>query len=153
MAAFGHLREELADARLLVVCGPRIDRAAIEAAPGVEIAGYVDDLPGILAGCDLAIVQSGLATTMELVAARRPFIHVPLREHFEQNHHVAHRLRRHGAPEPTPYEQTEPRALAALMLERLRRRSTTSPSPLTVPRARHGCSRTCSRPYKQSNRR
>jgi len=33
---------------------------------------------------------------MELVAAGRPFVSVPLRGHFEQNAHVAHRLRRYG---------------------------------------------------------
>jgi len=33
---------------------------------------------------------------MELVAAGRPFVSVPLRRHFEQNGHVAHRLRRYG---------------------------------------------------------
>jgi predicted glycosyltransferase len=77
-------------------------------------------LPQRLAACDLAVVQGGLATTMELVAAGRPFVWVPLREHCEQQLHVAHRLRRHGAPLPTAYEQTQPESLAALMLERLR---------------------------------
>jgi hypothetical protein len=56
---------------------------------------------------------------MELIANRRPFISVPLRGHFEQNGHVAYRLRRYGAPAPTPYEQTSPRELAALMRQRL----------------------------------
>ena len=56
---------------------------------------------------------------MELVANRRPFVYVPLQNHFEQNHHVVHRLRRYGAPEPTPYDETSPGRLAELMLERL----------------------------------
>jgi UDP:flavonoid glycosyltransferase YjiC (YdhE family) len=64
-------------------------------------------------------VQGGLTTTMELVANRRPFISIPLRGHFEQNHHVAHRLRRYGAPEPTHYDGLTPAALAAQMRERL----------------------------------
>jgi UDP-N-acetylglucosamine:LPS N-acetylglucosamine transferase len=34
---------------------------------------------------------------MELTAGRRPFIYFPLRHHFEQNFHVAHRLDRYGA--------------------------------------------------------
>jgi hypothetical protein len=37
------------------------------------------------------VVQGGLSTTMELVACRRPFLYFPLRNHFEQNVHVAHR--------------------------------------------------------------
>ena len=50
-----------------------------------------------LAACDLAVVQGGLTTTMELAAARRPFLYFPLRNHFEQNRHVRHRLERYGA--------------------------------------------------------
>ena len=34
---------------------------------------------------------------MELAAAGTSFIYFPLRNHFEQNFHVAHRLRRYGA--------------------------------------------------------
>ena len=55
-------------------------------------------------------MQGGLTTCMELTAARRPFVYVPLRHHFEQNFHVRHRLDRYGAgrclrlraAEPTP---------------------------------------------------
>jgi len=65
-------------------------------------------------------VQGGLSTTMELVANRRPFIYVPLRNHFEQNFHVAHRLQRYGAPPPTDYGEATPERLAELMAARLR---------------------------------
>ena len=34
---------------------------------------------------------------MELAAAKRPFLYFPLRNHFEQNFHVRHRLDRYGA--------------------------------------------------------
>ncbi len=62
-----------------------------------------------LAVCDLAVVQGGLTTCMELAAARRPFLYVPLRNHFEQNLHVTHRLDRYRAgrrldPHVTPEE-------------------------------------------------
>ena len=117
-AAYGTLRRDV-EAELLLVCGPRIDPRAFEPQPGMTIAGYVHDLHRVLASCDLAVVQGGLTTTMELVAARRPFISVPLRRHFEQNGHVAHRLRRYGAPAPTPYEETSPDVLADLMRTRL----------------------------------
>ena len=116
--AFALLRRDAPDAQLLVACGPRIDPTGLDG-DGVTVARHVDDLPARLAGCDLAIAQGGLATTMELVAAQRPFIHVPLRDHCEQQLHVAHRLRRLGAPPPTAYEHTQPEALASLMLERL----------------------------------
>jgi predicted glycosyltransferase len=118
--AFALLRNDVPEARLLATCGPRIDPGAIAAPEGGTLTGYVEDLPRRLAGCDLAVVQGGLATTMELIAARRPFVWVPLRDHCEQQLHVAHRLRRLGAPAPTAYEHASPEALAALMLERLR---------------------------------
>ena len=35
-----------------------------------------------------AVVQGGLTTTMDLVAAGRPFLFLPLQGHFEQNVHV-----------------------------------------------------------------
>ena len=118
-AAFAELRKDVPEARLLLVCGPRIDPAAIEPVEGMEAVGYVHDLFRTLACSDLAVVQGGLTTTMELVANRRPFISIPLRNHFEQNHHVVHRLRRYGAPDPTPYDSATPERLAALMLDRL----------------------------------
>ena len=58
------------------------------------------DLYRYLAACDLAIVQGGLTTTMELTATRRPFLYFPLRHHFEQQFHVrapARPLRRRPA--------------------------------------------------------
>jgi pimeloyl-ACP methyl ester carboxylesterase/predicted glycosyltransferase len=117
--AFELLRADIPEARLLLVCGPRIDPRQIEPVEGMEVVGYVHDLFQTLACCDLAIVQGGLTTTMELLANRRPFIYVPLQNHFEQNHHVVHRLRRYGAPEPTHYDEATPERLAAQMLERL----------------------------------
>ena len=117
--AFRILRKSAPDARMLLVCGPRIDPGDIAPVEGMEVVGYVHDLSRTLACCDLAVVQAGLSTTMELVANRRPFIHIPLREHFEQNWHVAHRLRRYGAPAGTPYDEAMPSVLAAQMLERL----------------------------------
>jgi pimeloyl-ACP methyl ester carboxylesterase len=118
-AAFAELRKDVPEARLLLVCGPRIDPAAIEPVEGMDVVGYVHDLFRTLACCDLAVVQGGLTTTMELVANRRPFVYIPLQNHFEQNHHVVHRLRRYGAPDPTPYDQATPSVLAAQMLARL----------------------------------
>ena len=58
---------------------------------------YVHNLYRHLAACDLAVVQGGLTTAMELTANRRPFLYFPLRHHFEQNFHVRHRLERYGA--------------------------------------------------------
>jgi predicted glycosyltransferase len=118
-AAFRELRKDVPEARLLAVCGPRIDPSAIEPVEGMDVVGYVHDLFRVLACCDLAVVQGGLTTTMELVANKKPFIYIPLRNHFEQNFHVVHRLRQYGAPEPTPYDRATASHLAELMRERL----------------------------------
>nr|BFE77611.1 hypothetical protein GCM10020093_002120 [Planobispora longispora] len=82
--------------RMVVVAGPRVDPSRLPSRPGLEVRSWVPDLHRHLAACDLAVVQGGLTTCMELTAAARPFVYVPLRNHFEQQFHVAHRLRRHG---------------------------------------------------------
>jgi pimeloyl-ACP methyl ester carboxylesterase/UDP:flavonoid glycosyltransferase YjiC (YdhE family) len=117
--AFELVHAEQPEAELLLVCGPRIDPGQFAPQPGMRVAGYVHDLFKTLACCDLAVVQAGLSTTMELIANQRPFIHIPLRNHFEQNFHVANRIRRYGAPPPTSYEEATPRRLAQQMLQRL----------------------------------
>jgi UDP-N-acetylglucosamine:LPS N-acetylglucosamine transferase len=80
---------------MIVVAGPRIDPASLPSHEGLEVRAYVHELYRHLAACDLAVVQGGLTTTMELTANRRPFLYFPLRHHFEQNFHVRHRLHRY----------------------------------------------------------
>jgi pimeloyl-ACP methyl ester carboxylesterase/predicted glycosyltransferase len=98
--------------RMIVVAGPRIDPASLRPGSGIELHGFVPDLYAHLAACDLAIVQGGLSTCMELTAAKRPFLYFPLRNHFEQNVHVPHRLARYGAGTRMDYHQTDPECLA-----------------------------------------
>ncbi len=107
--------------RMIVVTGPRLDPAVMPQAPGVEYRAYVPDLHRHLAACDLAIVQGGLSTTMELTAAKVPFIYVPLREHFEQNFHVRARLDRYRAGRCMDYDDLTPDALAQAVVEELGR--------------------------------
>jgi UDP:flavonoid glycosyltransferase YjiC (YdhE family) len=73
-AAFPLIERHVPEARMVLVCGPRIDPASIRAPSGVEVLGYVHRLHEHLAACDLAIVQGGGTTTLELTALRRPFI-------------------------------------------------------------------------------
>ncbi len=83
---------------------------------------YVPDLYRHLAACDLAVVQGGLTTCMELTANQRPFIYVPLRNHFEQNFHVRHRLERYGAGRCMAYDEaSDPDALAAAIASEIGR--------------------------------
>ncbi|MEO8688236.1 MAG: alpha/beta fold hydrolase [Solirubrobacteraceae bacterium] len=94
--------------RMLAVAGPRVDRERLRAPDGVEVRGYVPELDRVLAGCDVALVQGGLTTGMELVAAGTPFVSFPLKRHFEQRIHVAHRLARHGHTRALEVEDATP---------------------------------------------
>ena len=58
---------------------------------------------------------------MELIANRRPFLYFPLRNHFEQNLHVRHRLERYGAGRPMEYEDSPPEKIAAAIAEAIDR--------------------------------
>jgi pimeloyl-ACP methyl ester carboxylesterase len=98
--------------RMIVVAGPRIDPASLRVPSGVELHGHIPGLYRHLAACDLAIVQGGLTTTMELVATRRPFLYFPLARHFEQQFHVPHRLARYGAGRRMSYTETGPEEMA-----------------------------------------
>ena len=117
IAAYPEAERLVPGLRMLVVAGPRIDPAALSAPVEVEVRAYVDGLYRHLAACDLAVVQGGLATCMELVASRRPFLYFPLKNHFEQERHVRHRLERHRAGRYMSYETTTPSEIAAAIAE------------------------------------
>ncbi len=121
VAAFPAASRLIPGLRMIVVAGPRIDPEPVKPSDGLDVRGYVPDLYRHLAACDLAVVQGGLTTTMELTAAARPFIYVPLRHHFEQNIHVRHRLARYGAGRCLDYADIAPDALAAAMAEEIAR--------------------------------
>ncbi len=113
------VRRVLPELRMVVVTGPCLDPARMPQEDGVEYHAYVDRLYRWLAACDVAVVQGGLTTTMELTAAKVPFLYVPLREHFEQNHHVVARLERYRAGRRMDYDWLEPVPLAQALLELL----------------------------------
>jgi predicted glycosyltransferase len=121
IAAFPEAKQQVPDLRMIVVAGPRIDPASLPAADGLEVRPYVHDLYRHLAACDLAVVQGGLTTAMELTANRRPFIYFPLKHHFEQNLHVRHRLERYGAGRCMSFEESEPSDIAAAIGEEIGR--------------------------------
>jgi len=110
--AFPEARRRVPELRMIAVAGPRIDPASIPAPPGLEVRQYVHELYRHLAACDLAVVQGGLTTAMELTANGRPFLYFPLRHHFEQNFHVRHRLQRYGAGRCMDFENSTPDTIA-----------------------------------------
>jgi pimeloyl-ACP methyl ester carboxylesterase/predicted glycosyltransferase len=119
--AFPDARERVPELRMIVVAGPRIDPATLPALPGLEVHAYVHELYRHLAACDLAVVQGGLTTAMELTATRRPFLYFPLRHHFEQNFHVRHRLERYRAGRCMDFERDGPDEIAAAIAEEIGR--------------------------------
>jgi len=139
IAAFPQAKERVPDLRMIIVAGPRIDPGVLSGLgglagmngsggldgrgglDGLEIRAYVPDLYRHLAVCDLAIVQGGLTTAMELTANRRPFLYFPLRHHFEQSLHVRHRLGRYRAGRCMDYETSGPTEIAAAIANEIGR--------------------------------
>jgi pimeloyl-ACP methyl ester carboxylesterase len=121
LQSYPSVRRHMPDLRMVVVAGPRIDPGSLIVPPGVDVRAFVPDLDRHLAACDLALVQGGLTPCMELTAANTPFLYFPLKNHFEQNFHVAHRLDRYGAGRRMDYDTATPDAIAEAMLGLLAR--------------------------------
>jgi len=112
MKAFPTARRRIPKLRMVAVAGPRIDVSLLPSVEGVELRQFVPDLDLHLAACDIALTQGGLSTTMELTGARRPFLYFPLRDHFEQNFHVKHRLDRYRAGTCMDFDKATPSNIA-----------------------------------------
>jgi pimeloyl-ACP methyl ester carboxylesterase/predicted glycosyltransferase len=117
--AFTLAAPKLPDTRLVLVTGPRLGAGELPKHPQIEAREFVPDLFRHHAAADLAIVQGGLTTTMELAAFRTPFLYFPLRNHFEQQFFVSRRLQRLGAGVRMDFDQTTEEQLATAMLSQL----------------------------------
>jgi predicted glycosyltransferase len=115
--AFPRMKKQVPELRMILVAGPRLSIESFPQVAGLEVRPYVHNLFEHLACCDLALVQGGLSTCMELVATRRPFLSFPLQRHFEQNVHVRRRLANYGADRSVSYADLTPEALATRALE------------------------------------
>lgn len=109
--AYPYMKREVPELRLILVAGPRL-ALDVPVHDGLEVRPYVHNLFEHLACCDLALVQGGLSTCMELVATRRPFLSFPLQNHFEQCVHVRQRLGNYGADRSVDYRTVTARTLA-----------------------------------------
>jgi pimeloyl-ACP methyl ester carboxylesterase/predicted glycosyltransferase len=121
IGAFPEAKERVPALRMIVVAGPRIDPDSLPSHPGLEVVAYVHNLYRHLAACDLAVVQGGLTTSMELTAQKRPFLYFPLSHHFEQNFHVRHRLERYGAGRRMDFDDSPPELIAAAIAQEIGR--------------------------------
>jgi predicted glycosyltransferase len=121
IAAHPQAKERVPELRMIVVAGPRIDPESLPSHAGLEVVPYVHNLYRHLAACDVAVVQGGLTTSMELTAQKRPFLYFPLRHHFEQNFHVRHRLERYGAGRRMDFDDSPPERIAEAIAQELAR--------------------------------
>jgi pimeloyl-ACP methyl ester carboxylesterase/predicted glycosyltransferase len=117
--AFAPIAGQIPGARMILVAGPRLDPRELPRHPQIDVRSFVPDLFEHHAAADLAIVQGGLTTTMELAALKTPFFFFPLRNHFEQQFFVARRLERLGAGVRFDFDRTSPEGLGAAILEHL----------------------------------
>jgi UDP:flavonoid glycosyltransferase YjiC (YdhE family) len=117
--AFARVASGIPDTRMILVAGPRLDERELPRHPRLEVRAFVPQLFRYHAAADLAIVQGGLTTTMELAALRTPFLYFPLRNHFEQQLFVRRRLDRLRAGVCMDYDRTTPEELGAAILDHL----------------------------------
>jgi pimeloyl-ACP methyl ester carboxylesterase len=117
--AFALVAGQIPEARMILVAGPRLDPRELPRHPQIDVRPFVPKLFEHHAAADLAIVQGGLTTTMELAAFQTPFFYFPLRNHFEQQFFVSRRLERLGAGVRLDFDRTPPEALGAAIVEHL----------------------------------
>ena len=117
--AFPAMKRQVPELHMVLVAGPRLSSGAFPKHPGLDVLPYVHNLFEHLACSDLALVQGGLSTCMELVATRRPFLSFPLERHFEQCIHVTNRLHNYCADCSVRFKELSPGELAERALKSL----------------------------------
>ena len=121
IAAFPEAKRQVPALRMVVVTGPRIDPDSLPQHEGLEVRGFIPQLYRHLAASDLAVVQGGLTTCMELTATQRPFLYFPLRHHFEQNFHVRHRLEQYRAGRMMDFQVATPETISDAIAQEIGR--------------------------------
>ena len=110
--AFPLVEARVAGLHMVLVAGPRIDPESLDVPKGIDCRGMVPQLWRHLAACDLAVVQGGGTTTLEVEALRVPFLFFPVEHHSEQEVTIADRLYRHGAGVRMHVSSTSPQGMA-----------------------------------------
>ena len=117
--AFPLMKRQVPELRMVLVAGPRMARQNWPQHAGLEVRSYVHNLFEHLACTDLALVQGGLSTCMELVATQRRFLSFPLERHFEQCIHVPNRLHNYCADCSVRFRELTTEGLAERALQAL----------------------------------
>ncbi len=116
---FPLIKNKIPGVKMILVAGPRISAGNLKVPEGVIVKEYLPNLYEYFAASDLAIVQAGSSTTLELVALKKPFIYFPVEGHFEQQLHVAPRLERFNAGFKMQYSKTTPEMLAEKIISNI----------------------------------
>ena len=90
----------------------------LEIPKGLEIKQYVPNLYEHFAASDLAVVQGGGTTTLELVALKKPFIYFPLIGHTEQET-VSLKLKSYNGGIRMSYLNTDAKTLAKVIIKNI----------------------------------
>lgn len=114
--AYIFAKDRIPGLKLILVTGPRLAANSLKLPEGVVVKGFIPRLYEHFAACDLAIVQGGATSTLELTALRRPFLYFPLEGHCEQAN-VARMLKQHGAGIRMSLKDSTPESLARTIIE------------------------------------
>lgn len=109
--AFTIAKNKIPNLKAVFVTGPRLSSNSLNLPKDIEVKGFVPRLYEHFAACDLAIVQGGATSTLELTALRRPFIYFPLESHSEQAN-VSRILTQKGAGIKLILSKTTPEVLS-----------------------------------------
>jgi predicted glycosyltransferase len=116
--AYPIIKKKIPDLHMVFICGPRLSAKSLNIAQDMDIRGYVPDLYEHFAASDLAIVQGGGTTTLELTALKKPFIYFPLIGHTEQEN-ISKRLGRYNAGIRLSYLNTDAQMLADTIIKNI----------------------------------
>jgi len=117
--AFPLVKARIPGLHMVIVAGPRIDPKSLDVPKEIDCRAMVPQLWRHMAACDLAVVQGGGTTTLELEALRVPFLFFPIEHHSEQEITVANRLSRHGAGVRMHMSSTSPEDMANAIIANL----------------------------------
>jgi len=117
--AYPIIRDKIPTLRMVLICGPRLNTNSLKFFQGLDVKDYIPALHEYFAASDLAIVQAGGTTTLELTALRRPFLFFPIEGQFEQQVHVAGRLDRHQAGVKMIFSKTTPTIIAEKVISNI----------------------------------
>jgi UDP:flavonoid glycosyltransferase YjiC (YdhE family) len=121
--AFTIVRNKIPSLNMVVVAGPRIEPGSLKMPEGITLKQFIPKLYEHFAASDLAIVQGGATSTLELTALQKPFIYFPIEGHSEQAT-VAKNLEKRGAGIQMKFSQTTPELLADKIIDALKSKIT-----------------------------